>query len=130
MIKNNKELIPAWLAGMIDGDGSICYSPIINHDESSDKSYLVFSFLSSNEVIDFVSNLLSNDNISFSDRKHKGREDLRQLSLTGSNSIKFYEKYHTDFGLPRKWDLAKKFMENVSGGDVSYVENYKLGGVK
>lgn len=99
-IKQNDELLPYWIVGLIDGDGSIFLT-------AKGRSVCI-AVLASKEIIDFIAKKYSH--ISSCKNPEKNIENLFNLKFHGKNAVAFYKEIYKGIGLSRKWKRVEPFL--------------------
>lgn len=108
IIQDNVEMLKAWIVGLIDGDGTICFGRPNNKKWPNLKPSLRVQVLSSVEVSNFIQNLVP---IKSTIRKHKDT-DLMEVCFYNHYAIDFFNWLgRPSFGLERKWLKIKEFEE-------------------
>lgn len=105
IIKDNDDLIGAWLVGLIDGDGSVYYI--------DKKRNFMISVLASMEVVDFVKTW---SGVKGSIRQEKNIDNLFSFKCSGKNAVQLclrIGKENISIGNKRKWDKVKDFYNRL-----------------
>jgi len=96
IIKDNDRALSQWIVGLIDGDGSICYS----------NRNLKLQILSSYEVVKYIAEKCP---IKTSIRQHKDLE-LYELDWCNQRALRMVGWLNPRYGLNRKWSKVQDFI--------------------
>ena len=102
IIRDNPALIKAWVVGLIDGDGSIV--------EYTNRRGFIICILASKEIVEYLSVFFSNIKSCIS--QEKNIDNLYNLRFHGKYARSLYNDIYQGYGLKRKWQKARKYIEN------------------
>lgn len=104
VIKANPDLMPQWVTGIIDGDGTVC-------EMGRKYKNLSIQVLASTDVVDYIKKWA--DIRCGGPYSEKGVDNLCKVVYSGKYAVQLYEKIKCQFGLSRKWIHVEPYLRKI-----------------